>query len=55
MFTLNDIENGVLRANRKPVGVFKKPFSRLDPRLVVTSVLTVVVVVVTCTAGWAIW
>lgn len=33
VFTLNDIENGVLRSNRKPVGVFKKPFSSHDPRL----------------------
>ena len=32
VFTLNDIENGVLRSNRKPIGAFKRPFSRDDPR-----------------------
>ncbi len=34
MYTLNDIENGVLRSNRKPIGAFRKPFSRDDPRCV---------------------
>ncbi|XP_073768272.1 uncharacterized protein isoform X1 [Danio rerio] len=33
VFTLQDIENGVLRGNRKGVGQFLKPFSRDDPRL----------------------
>ena len=33
MFSLNDIENGVLRSNRKPIGSFRKPFSKSDPRL----------------------
>ncbi len=32
VYTLNDIESGVLRANRKPVGAFKRPFSNDDPR-----------------------
>ncbi|MDP2436741.1 MAG: DUF547 domain-containing protein [archaeon] len=31
-FTLNDIENGVLRANRRAPFGFFKPFSRTDPR-----------------------
>ncbi len=35
VFSLNDIESGILRSNRKPVGVFKKPFSRQDPRYVI--------------------
>ncbi|XP_077072838.1 uncharacterized protein LOC143723877 isoform X3 [Siphateles boraxobius] len=33
VFTLQDIENGVLRGNRKGVGQIMKPFSRSDPRL----------------------
>ncbi|XP_064382280.1 uncharacterized protein LOC135331148 [Halichondria panicea] len=33
VYTLNDIESGILRANRKPVGAFKRPFSKDDPRL----------------------
>ncbi|XP_066914588.1 uncharacterized protein [Clytia hemisphaerica] len=32
-YSLNEIENGVLRSNRKPLGSFKKPFSKTDPRL----------------------
>ena len=32
VYTLNDIESGVLRSNRKPVGAFKRPFSKDDPR-----------------------
>ncbi|XP_019850198.1 PREDICTED: uncharacterized protein LOC100634227 isoform X2 [Amphimedon queenslandica] len=32
-FSLNDIESGILRANRRPVATFKRPFSRHDPRL----------------------
>lgn len=31
-YSLQDIENGVLRANRKGVGMFTKPFSKSDPR-----------------------
>ncbi|XP_016341877.1 uncharacterized protein LOC107688668 [Sinocyclocheilus anshuiensis] len=33
VFTLQDIENGVLRGNRKGVAQLMKPFSRNDPRL----------------------
>ncbi|ROL54903.1 Glutaredoxin-2 [Anabarilius grahami] len=33
VFTLQDIENGVLRGNRKGVAQILKPFSRNDPRL----------------------
>ena len=33
VYSLNDIESGVLRANRKPVAALKRPFSRSDPRL----------------------
>lgn len=33
LYSLNDMENGVLRANRKPIGSLSKPFSRSDPRL----------------------
>uniref|UniRef100_A0A673IFM0 Uncharacterized LOC107713722 n=1 Tax=Sinocyclocheilus rhinocerous TaxID=307959 RepID=A0A673IFM0_9TELE len=33
VFTLQDIENGVLRGNRKGVAQLLKPFSRNDPRL----------------------
>jgi hypothetical protein len=32
IFSLNDIEHGVLRANRKPVGAIKKLFSKRDAR-----------------------
>ena len=32
-FALNEIENGVLRSNRKAIGAVTKPFSRSDPRL----------------------
>ncbi|RDD47850.1 Glutaredoxin-1 [Trichoplax sp. H2] len=32
-YTLNEIENGLLRGNRKAVGSFRKPFSKDDPRL----------------------
>ncbi|KAH9523517.1 hypothetical protein Btru_040201 [Bulinus truncatus] len=32
-FSLQDIENGVLRANRRGVGQFSKPFGKNDPRL----------------------
>ncbi|XP_005098340.1 uncharacterized protein LOC101862648 [Aplysia californica] len=32
-YSLQDIENGVLRANRKGVGQFSNPFSKDDPRL----------------------
>ena len=40
VFTLNDIESGVLRSNRKPVGAFKRPFPKDDPRSVsLTSLL----------------
>ncbi|XP_030845992.1 uncharacterized protein LOC593247 [Strongylocentrotus purpuratus] len=35
LYSLNDIENGVLRANRKPIGSLSKPFSKSDLRLVV--------------------
>ncbi|RVE58154.1 hypothetical protein OJAV_G00206280 [Oryzias javanicus] len=33
VFTLQDIENGVLRGNRKGVAQLRKPFSKTDPRL----------------------
>ncbi|XP_076462011.1 uncharacterized protein LOC143294531 [Babylonia areolata] len=32
-YSLQDIENGVLRANRKGVGMLTRPFSKSDPRL----------------------
>lgn len=32
-YSLQDIENGVLRANKKGVGMFMKPFGSSDPRL----------------------
>ena len=32
-YSLNDIENGILRANRKAIGSFKKPFAKSDARL----------------------
>lgn len=35
-YNLQDIENGVLRANRKGVGQISKPFSKDDPRLAVS-------------------
>ncbi|XP_021375341.1 uncharacterized protein LOC110464448 [Mizuhopecten yessoensis] len=31
-YSLQDIENGVLRANRKGVGMFTRPFSQSEPR-----------------------
>ena len=34
-YSLNDIENGILRANRKAIGALKKPFGKNDPRLAV--------------------
>lgn len=37
VFTLQDIENGVLRGNRKGVAQIMKPFSRNDPRLQVSQ------------------
>ncbi|KAJ8256159.1 hypothetical protein COCON_G00200230 [Conger conger] len=33
VFTLQDIENGVLRGNKKGIGQLLKPFSKGDPRL----------------------
>ncbi|KAJ8253154.1 hypothetical protein GJAV_G00209720 [Gymnothorax javanicus] len=33
VFTLQDIENGVLRGNKKGLGNLMKPFSKSDPRL----------------------
>lgn len=33
VFTLQDIENGVLRGNRKGVAQLLRPFSKTDPRL----------------------
>eukprot|EP00112_Aurelia_sp_Birch-Aquarium-sp1_P013372 Seg2837.2 transcript_id=Seg2837.2/GoldUCD/mRNA.D3Y31 product="DEP domain-containing mTOR-interacting protein" protein_id=Seg2837.2/GoldUCD/D3Y31 len=33
VYSLNDIENGILRSNRKPLGSLRKPFSKSDPRL----------------------
>ncbi|KAK6188137.1 hypothetical protein SNE40_004387 [Patella caerulea] len=33
LYSLQDIENGVLRGNRKGVGQFSRPFSKTDPRL----------------------
>lgn len=38
VFSLNDIENGVLRANRRAVGAWGRPFGRTDPRLKVALV-----------------
>ena len=32
-FGLNQIENGILRSNRKAIGAVTKPFSKSDPRL----------------------
>ncbi|XP_070191162.1 uncharacterized protein [Littorina saxatilis] len=32
-YSLQDMENGVLRANRKGVGMLSRPFSKSDPRL----------------------
>lgn len=32
LYSLQDIENGILRGNKKGVGMFKKPFSTDDPR-----------------------
>lgn len=36
VFSLNDIENGILRANRRAVGAWGRPFGRTDPRLKVS-------------------
>ncbi|XP_071960579.1 uncharacterized protein [Antedon mediterranea] len=33
LYSLQDIENGVLRSNRKGVGMFFRPFGKDDPRL----------------------
>ena len=33
MYSLHDIESGILRANRKAVASFFRPFSKTDPRL----------------------
>ncbi|CAM9100045.1 unnamed protein product [Lampetra planeri] len=33
VFTLQDIENGVLRGNRKGIAQLRRPFSKSDPRL----------------------
>jgi len=32
VYSLNDIENGILRSNRKPVAAFRRPFSNSDIR-----------------------
>ena len=32
MYSLNDIESGVLRSNRKPIAAFRRPFSSSDSR-----------------------
>lgn len=37
VFSLQDIENGVLRGNRKGVAQILRPFSKSDPRLQVLS------------------
>lgn len=39
VFTLQDIENGVLRGNRKGIAQLLRPFSKTDPRLQVGSIL----------------
>jgi hypothetical protein len=33
VYSLNDMESGVLRANRKPVAALRRPFPANDPRL----------------------
>lgn len=33
IYSLNEIENGILRSNRKAIGSFRKPFPKNDPRL----------------------
>ncbi|XP_033644944.1 uncharacterized protein LOC117304534 [Asterias rubens] len=33
IYSLQDIENGVLRSNRKGIGQFSRPFSKSDPRI----------------------
>lgn len=43
VFTLQDIENGVLRGNRKGMAQILKPFSKSDPRLQVTTVVALAV------------
>ena len=35
MYSLHDIESGILRANRRPVASFSRPFSKTDPRLAI--------------------
>ncbi|XP_022089738.1 uncharacterized protein LOC110978774 isoform X2 [Acanthaster planci] len=35
IYSLQDIENGVLRGNRKGIGQFSRPFSKSDPRFVI--------------------
>jgi glutaredoxin len=35
-YSLNDIESGVLRGNKRPVATFRRPFSSSDPRLKVS-------------------
>lgn len=33
MYSLNEIENGVLRSNRRAIGALRRPFGKNDPRL----------------------
>lgn len=35
MYSLHDMESGVLRANRRPIATFFRPFSKTDPRLAI--------------------
>ena len=37
VFTLQDIENGILRGNRKGMAQLLRPFSKTDPRLQVSD------------------
>ena len=32
-YSLNEIENGILRSNRKAIGAFTRPFGKSDPRM----------------------
>ncbi|XP_031549993.1 uncharacterized protein LOC116287451 [Actinia tenebrosa] len=32
-YSLNDIENGILRSNRRAIGAIRRPFAKNDPRL----------------------
>lgn len=48
VFTLQDIENGVLRGNRKGVAQLLKPFSKNDPRLKVICYLALTFVCAVC-------